>query len=725
MPCNLRVFISHAARDRAAISRLERTLSQWGLLPWVDRQALAGGQQWSAELQRAIAQSAALVLVVTPASLASDMVRREYRTALELRIPVILLVLRPVPVLPEELASLPQIDWIRKKWVGEEKLFLALYDQGIRPDEHNNVLGSQWPVNVLLSNERRAPEAWQRYAVARRTYAVLAGRYAFLVAGIMCIGYAAPTLLATVVVTESGPGSSAAAVLLNMLTTIGVPILLVICMIVVRLALIPAVAFACYYFAWWSPEGVVVTDTSVSANLFRFRWARAAVEPRHYPFAAMQSIEQRRTLWGSVVLSMRARDKGVIATLRLPRRLTDVRAVAAHICDAVHTFQASHQHVAAQSQTSPQAADQQAVANVQTASLASVPARAPRYVVLAGLDDQPLLTTIQSQLAWRGLHMVECVRLPHPEAVIMPTAVGAARAGFALVFLSNAVLRSARLQSIVSDLVARGILIIPIVVSARLHKPPMLTQFQWVDFSAGIDRRLSLCDLLNALDAAGVPLTSSTQTLDGDLILARAMHDRPLPDWQVFKVHSQTRTVYRIYQVARSVGSWGAVARALMVLICTSLLVVLINSLMVNSFALATPQMDLAIAALSLVVFIALGVAPAVGIRLGPFAGGTYAQLIRGAVVPEMIVVTPVGVVVHVVNVRANRFDDYVLPFTAIQAIERRRGYYVPLRLRCRLKDGSIAEFGLPGQLVDVDVAATTIEQRWRAVPSHGAAGSP
>lgn len=300
----------------------------------------------------------------------------------------------------------------------------------------------------------------------------------------------------------------------------------------------------------------------------------------------------------------------------------------------------------------------------------------------------------------------------------MPTAAGAAQAGFALVFLSKAVLRSARMHSIVSDLVARGTLIIPVVVSARVQKPSILTQFQWVDFSTGIDPRLSLCNMLDALDAAGVPLTSPSQALDGDLILARAMHDRPLPGWRVFKTHQQARTVYRLYQVTRSVISWGAGARALMVLIFTSAVIVLINVLMVSSFAPAAPQMSLEMLVLWLVLFLAVEVAR---IRLGGVAGGSFTQLIRGVVVPEMIVVTPGGVVVHVVNARANRFDDYALPFATIQTIERRRGYYVPLRLRCRLKDGSIAEFGLPGWLVDVDVAAATIEQRWRASLDHAA----
>lgn len=659
MPRNVQVFISHASRDKSAVLHLERTLTQWGLRPWVDRQALAGGQQWPAELQRAVANSAALVLVVTPAALASPTVRMEYQTALASAIPVFVLVLRPVPQLPAELMNAPVIDWNRAKWRGEQRLFVALYDIGIRPEEDRAVLGSQWVGNMLLANTGHAPHSWRRFTVARSRYLSLL--IELTLASLLTL---LPLLgVVPVVNALARPGSVFKSSLAWEMLLSASPIAVIFAAGFPFLVLtINLTAFLAYYFEWWPPEAVVIADTGVTMALFRFRWGRAGVVPAHFPFAAISRLSVRRAPFGRASLIMEG-SGGPIKTA-LPARLRRTSALAAEIVEAWRSYTQRQPEESVGPAPAPALLT---TAHSPTATpavrLAATPL-APRYVVIAGAEDRALLAHIGRELIWRGVTPVECVELPPPESLILPTAATARAAGVALVVLSPRVAYSARLEPIVRDLASHDILVIPIVIAQRFPVPWYLGPFQWVDFSAQSDFRRSLTDLLNALDVAGVPLAAPSGVVDGELILARASHGRGLPDWRVFQTMAQMRAVYRLHEGRRVVSLW----------------------------------------------------------RLFTTRESAYSQLLNNHALPEMIVVTPQAAVVHVANARNSRFDDYVLPFNAIQHIERIRAYYTPFHLRVTLRDGQVVEFGVPGSLGEVDLIAAAIEQQWRAAQDQSGA---
>lgn len=99
------VFISHARKDRVAVDRLDEMLRLAGYQTWVDRSRLAGGEDWSRELGRAIATCRVVVVVISPASLASPVVREEYETALRLGKPVLAVLLRDSRAIPDVLTS--------------------------------------------------------------------------------------------------------------------------------------------------------------------------------------------------------------------------------------------------------------------------------------------------------------------------------------------------------------------------------------------------------------------------------------------------------------------------------------------------------------------------------------------------------------------------------------------------------------------------------------------
>jgi TIR domain-containing protein/NB-ARC domain-containing protein len=83
-PTSARVFVSYSRKDGAAFAaRLRKKLLKQQLSVWQDIVALEGGRDWWSQIEDAIRSKALqhFVLVVTPAALASPVVRREIRLA--------------------------------------------------------------------------------------------------------------------------------------------------------------------------------------------------------------------------------------------------------------------------------------------------------------------------------------------------------------------------------------------------------------------------------------------------------------------------------------------------------------------------------------------------------------------------------------------------------------------------------------------------------------------
>ena len=81
-PADPRIFVSYARSDGEAFARdLREKLAGLGFSLWHDRQDMAGGRDWWRQITEAIDAVEHLVLVMTPAALGSDTVRREWRYA--------------------------------------------------------------------------------------------------------------------------------------------------------------------------------------------------------------------------------------------------------------------------------------------------------------------------------------------------------------------------------------------------------------------------------------------------------------------------------------------------------------------------------------------------------------------------------------------------------------------------------------------------------------------
>lgn len=79
------VFISYSRRDIAFVEQLASNLKTVGLDVWYDISGLEGGTRWRVEIEKAIQESQFVLVVLSPDSVASEWVEREFLYASNLR----------------------------------------------------------------------------------------------------------------------------------------------------------------------------------------------------------------------------------------------------------------------------------------------------------------------------------------------------------------------------------------------------------------------------------------------------------------------------------------------------------------------------------------------------------------------------------------------------------------------------------------------------------------
>lgn len=104
------VFISYSHQDRLTAEMFARRLSDLGFKPWVDFDGIMGGDVWKRSIERALAESAVLMVLLTPEAVTSEWVRYEVKRALANGRRIIPLMIRTCE-LPEELAEVQYIDF--------------------------------------------------------------------------------------------------------------------------------------------------------------------------------------------------------------------------------------------------------------------------------------------------------------------------------------------------------------------------------------------------------------------------------------------------------------------------------------------------------------------------------------------------------------------------------------------------------------------------------------
>ena len=119
------VFISYSRSDSAFVNDLATRLREAGCKVWQDISGLRGGQTWASEIDRAVRDSDALIVVLSPDSSASEWVQKETLLAMKLHKPIVPILLRETEI-PVQLVNLQFIDFREDTAEATQRLFEAL-----------------------------------------------------------------------------------------------------------------------------------------------------------------------------------------------------------------------------------------------------------------------------------------------------------------------------------------------------------------------------------------------------------------------------------------------------------------------------------------------------------------------------------------------------------------------------------------------------------------------
>jgi len=127
------IFISYSRKDIGFIRKLAGDLEKAGYSVWWDLTDLRGGDDWPREIPKAIAASQFFIVVLSPNSIVSDWVEKEYTQALSLRKKIIPVMLERSDI-PFSLNTINYVDFTSDDYAGSfDNLLTALGYTGEHP----------------------------------------------------------------------------------------------------------------------------------------------------------------------------------------------------------------------------------------------------------------------------------------------------------------------------------------------------------------------------------------------------------------------------------------------------------------------------------------------------------------------------------------------------------------------------------------------------------------
>src|ERR1041384_7537671 len=119
------IFMSHSSKDRDFTTRLAERLQKAGFRCWVDLADIPDGSTWPREIEKAVTDCGAMLVVMSKDARESEWVERETLKAMELRKPLFIARIDDAP-LPLHLINRQYTDLRASGEVVYKKLIAAL-----------------------------------------------------------------------------------------------------------------------------------------------------------------------------------------------------------------------------------------------------------------------------------------------------------------------------------------------------------------------------------------------------------------------------------------------------------------------------------------------------------------------------------------------------------------------------------------------------------------------
>ena len=155
------VFVSYASADRARVFSIAGVLEAQGIPVWLDRRSITGGRRWTTEIVRGIEDASVLVVMCSPASVASRNVHQEVQLAWESERRILPVIVEEVQLPPELRYALAGQQWVEvrerpeSEWLPE--LLNALRSLGVHEQELDQTTpsGEEAPAAEGFVREKR------------------------------------------------------------------------------------------------------------------------------------------------------------------------------------------------------------------------------------------------------------------------------------------------------------------------------------------------------------------------------------------------------------------------------------------------------------------------------------------------------------------------------------------------------------------------------------------
>jgi hypothetical protein len=157
-------FISYSRKDKAIALEVARQLEQKGHHVWLDQESISAGEQWDAGIAQGLSSANALILLLSPDSVGSEYVKKEFDYASSLHLEILPVVIRSL-ILPDvwkfNLGRTQMLSWESDPKATMDKILTALSSA----DQTLYVPGEL--VDTLMNDQIRIISYWLKRLVEK------------------------------------------------------------------------------------------------------------------------------------------------------------------------------------------------------------------------------------------------------------------------------------------------------------------------------------------------------------------------------------------------------------------------------------------------------------------------------------------------------------------------------------------------------------------------------